>query len=341
MKPVRIAQVGTGHDHAAETMTCMRSLSCYDIVGVAEPNPEFADRLDTEECYQGLTRYTIEELLAMDDLEAVAIECEEERATYYAQLFADKGIHIHLDKPGTHGYEAFCKMVETMRQKDLVLQMGYMYRYNPMVQQALAIAKSGELGTIYSVEAHMSTTLKAPKQEWLGKYKGGMMYYLGCHDVDLILQCMGGVPDEIIPLNAHSGQNDVNSEDYGFAVLKYKNGVSFVKTSAAEYNGYNRRQLVICGTRGTLEVYPIEKRLGTPDRPDMMTAVGRVASMDRTKGATGLADRAQPLTCEAFGRYDGMMQSFAEYIRGESENPYTYDYECTLFKTIMQCCDAE
>ena len=34
--------------------------------------------------------------------------------------------------------------------------MGYMYRYNKAVQRALQMKKSGELGEIFSVEAHMS-----------------------------------------------------------------------------------------------------------------------------------------------------------------------------------------
>ena len=33
-----------------------------------------------------------------------------------------------------------------------------------------------------------------------------------------------------------------------------------------------------------------------------------------------------------------MMLSFAEMVRGEKKNPYTYDYELELFKVIMKAC---
>ncbi len=43
-----------------------------------------------------------------------------------------------------------------MKAHERPLQLGYMYRYNPLLQQALKLAREGELGTIFSVEAQMS-----------------------------------------------------------------------------------------------------------------------------------------------------------------------------------------
>jgi hypothetical protein len=41
---------------------------------------------------------------------------------------------------------------------------------------------------------------------------------------------------------------------------------------------------------------------------------------------------------EKFDRYDNMMKSFAEYVRGEKSNPYTPDFELELYKTILKAC---
>ncbi len=335
MTPVKIAQIGTGHDHAVYTMASLRKLECFDVVGIAEPNPSYVQRLKGK-TYEGLKVFTVEELLAMEDLDAVAIECEEENATKYAQAFADKGVHVHLDKPGSHGYASFERMVETLREKDLVLHMGYMYRYNPTVMRVLEMVKAGELGEIYSVEAHMSVHHPKEKHQWLSNYKGGMMYFLGCHDIDLVLQFMGGEPEEIIPLNSRTGQSDPDCEDYGFAVLKYKNGVSFVKSCAAEYNGFDRRQLVVCGTKGTVEIKPFEIKVGT----SLQLTSGRLTN-DEIEDDKIWQERYEPLEGEPYDRYDGMMQSFADEIRGLYPNPYTYDYELTLFKTVMKCCNSD
>jgi hypothetical protein len=33
-----------------------------------------------------------------------------------------------------------------------------------------------------------------------------------------------------------------------------------------------------------------------------------------------------------------MMESFAAYVRGEKENPYTLDYELDVYKTVLKTC---
>ena len=86
MKKVRIAQVGTGHDHAIQTYKSIQAHpEMFELVGVAEPNPE-----RVKDLYPDAPHCTVDELLARDDLDAVAIETEESLSTEYAQLFADR-----------------------------------------------------------------------------------------------------------------------------------------------------------------------------------------------------------------------------------------------------------
>jgi hypothetical protein len=42
-----------------------------------------------------------------------------------------------------------------------------------------------------------------------------------------------------------------------------------------------------------------------------------------------------------YDRYDDMMRSFAEMVRGEKENPWTYDYELKLYKTLLKACGVK
>ena len=41
---------------------------------------------------------------------------------------------------------------------------------------------------------------------------------------------------------------------------------------------------------------------------------------------------------DSYQRYEAMLFAFAEMVRGERENPYTLDYELTLFRTLLRCC---
>jgi predicted dehydrogenase len=341
MKKIRIAQIGVAHDHAKPTMRTLLKLSdVFDVVGYCIPNPDFRHVIK-EKHYDfsdlPVKEYTLEEILAMDDLDAVTIECEEENATRFAQMFADKGVHIHLDKPGSHGSESFEKLARTLESKNLVFHLGYMYRYNPLVIKAMEMVKNGELGTIYSVEAQMSVHNEKTRHEWLKKFKGGMMYFLGCHDVDLVVQFMGRQPDEVIALNGTTGQYGVDVEDNGFAVLRYGTNSSFVRTCTAEYGGFDRRQLVVCGTKGTIEFHPIEYNAG----PGILKSIAYITTDKEENGKAYSNDAATRVESEPYDRMEGMLRSFGEYVRGEKANPYTYDYEVALFKTFMKACGAE
>ncbi len=329
---VRIAQIGTGHDHAPMTFDSMRKLTeDFDVLGIAEPVEAHLDRLQNGP-YRDARVFTVDELLDMD-LDAIAIETDEEYATEYAQLFADRGVAVHLDKPGSHGVASFEKLVRTLQAKKLPFHQGYMYRYNPLIRRAYDEIAAGNLGEIYSVETHMSIRYAAEKRRWLGKYKGGMMYYLGCHLLDLIYRIQGE-PEKVHALSRPTGADGVASEDFGAAVLEYKNGVSFVRASMVEYGGYNRRQVVFCGTDGTIELCPTEVSV-----PGGLKTYGRYANFQNAAGnSNGWGEKWET---EVFDRYDAMMADFAALVRGEKENEYGYEYEMALFRLVMRCCGCD
>ena len=259
MKPIKIAQIGMEHDHAVCAWHSLKKQpETFELVAWAQPNPDYTITDWAKRETEGYPCMTVEEILDIPGLEAVVIETIEHDLTKYALMAAQRGLHVQMDKPGGHDLAEFEELIRTVKEQRLVFQTGYMYRFNPAVKYAMELAKSGKLGDIYAVEAHMDCLHPKTKREWLGQYKGGMMFFLGCHLVDLIIQ-FKGFPDKVIPMNCATGIDGVDSEDYGFALFQYKDGVSFAKTCAAEVNGFERRQLVICGSKGTVEIKPLEK----------------------------------------------------------------------------------
>ena len=262
------------------------------------------------------------------EIEAVAVETEEIYLTKYALMVANAGKHLHMEKPGGVDSAEFTRLIEALKSQNLVFSTGYMYRFNPKIQEALAKIKNGELGEIYSVEAHMDCKHPTELRQWLQNFPGGMMFFLGCHLVDLIYQIQGE-PEEIIPLNCSTGYDAVTANDYGMVILKYKNGVSFAKTCANETGCFMRRQLVICGEKGTIEIKPLE----------VLVEGGQYTVMNEAYSTEWLKawDTSKS---EVYDRYDGMMRNFAEMVRGK-KNPYSYDYELGLYKLILRSCGKE
>ena len=339
MKHIRIAQIGTGHAHAAAAFAALKFHSdIFEIVGVAEPVPGRVETTLRKKTYEGYPVYTAEELLTMPDLDAVTVETDELYLSRYALMAAERGLHVHMDKPGGIEPDEFEKLVETARRNGSVLHLGYMYRYNPSVMELLQQVKNGELGKILSVEAHMSCHCSKGEKESLCQVPGGMFFFLGCHLVDLILQIMGE-PECVVPLNGKTGLDGMDCFDNGMAALMYPTGASFAKSSASETGGFYRRQLVVSGTEKTVELKPLEALL-----PESLQYTDRCDYCEIDPVATrGLeqSDFLKTSRSVPFHRYRDMLQAFGRMAAGEKENPYTYDYELMLYRTLMRCCGVK
>ena len=337
MRKIRIAQIGLNRfSHSAEVFLTLAAHSdIFEVVGYAVVEDE---RETCAEKIKGLANYheiTVEEILNDPSIEAVTIETDEIHLTKYAQMAADHGKHIHMEKPGSQNLADFEKLIDTVRRNGTVFHVGYMYRYNPYVKEAIKRVKNGEIGKIFATEAHMSRLDGVTVREWLNSFKGGMMFYLGCHLIDLVLQVQG-CPQNVIALNRSTGLGGIISEDYGLAMLEYPTGFSMVRTAATEVGGFDRRQFVIMGEHGTIEINPLEGFPTKEEQADTRWAQ-YVVEIDRINDKNG--KRVDNKTkSNTFGRYDDMMVAFASMVRGDIENPYSLEYEFMLYKTILKCC---
>lgn len=330
MKKIKIAQIGiNSYSHSNEIFgSICKQNDLFEVVGYVLPENE-KERLPHK--LSGLKDYpelTLDEVLKNPEIEAITIETDEVYLTKYALMAAKAGKHIHMEKPGGVNFSDFQELIGTMKKSGKVLHTGYMYRYNPYISDLIHRVKNGELGEIISVEAQMNCIHPKETRQWLCNFPGGMMFYLGCHLVDLVLQ-IKGMPKKIVPYNKCSGIDGVTSKDFGMAVFEYDNGVSFIKTTAVELGGFERRQLVVNGTKATFELKPLEWYL--PDFSGLQTyrTIRTSANWNQKN------EKEVSLPCD---RYDNMIKSFAEYVLGEKVNPYTLDYELELYKTVLKAC---
>jgi predicted dehydrogenase len=331
MRKVRIAQIGTSQNsHGGSVILSLKKQSdLFEVVGYALPENEREKFPARMQDFAGLREMTVEKILNDTTIEAVAVETEEIYLTKYAQLAASAGKHIHMEKPGSQCLADFEKMIETARQKGTVFHTGYMYRYNPFVIELLEQIDRGELGEILSVETQMNCFHTPEVRQWLENFKGGVLFFLGCHLIDLIFRIQGQ-PERVIPLSCSTGKDGVTGEDDGKAALIYKTGTSLAMTNAAQRGGFARRKLTVTGSKKTVELCPLE-----------MFAEGGQFTTRTDYNTDNWGDRGVSRDSEIHDRYDSMMASFAAMVRGEKTNPYTLDYEMALYKLVLQCCGVE
>ena len=329
MKKIRIAQIGINeYSHGRDIFNTLKALPDeYEIVGYALVEDEKEKFSHILSVFDGYPELTLDQILNDPTIEAVTVETEEIHLTKYARLAAEHGKHIHMEKPGGTCLVEFEKMLQAVEQGGKTFHVGYMYRYNPAVIDLLAKIKRGDLGKIICVEGSMDCRHPQKTRDWLKTFEGGMTFFLGCHLIDLALQIQGK-PLRVVPMNKCSQIDGANGEDFGLVALEYVHGYSLLKTCALEYGGYMRRQLVVTGTKGTVQLKPIE---GLSDE-EYYTDV-RTVEETNVWYADGKTERVAP-----YKRYDAMMRAFAQMARGEKQNPYTLAYEKELYETLLACC---
>ena len=324
MKKIRLGQIGIGHNHGEAKMLAVRKFpELFEIVGICEEDEEWLSKRGGLRGYEGLKFMTENDLLAKCD--ALLIETDVWNLTQTAQRCIDAGKHIHMDKPANGTYDEYKKLLNDAEAKKLTVQLGYMYRYNPAIMECIRLAKSGALDEIYSINAEMSTFHKIWYKEWLTNFKGGIMYILGSHLVDLIVYLMGE-PKSVTSFLKHTGLDGIDFEDNNLAVLEYDRALARINVSSVEMNGWGRRQFVVAGSKGTVEIKPIE------NTTCITYANPNISLNEDEKEILNIGDI--PKDC----RYDAMMQDFYDYILGKKENPYSYGHELSVHKVLTQIC---
>ena len=97
-----------------------------------------------------------------------------------------------------------------------------------------------------------------------------------------------------------------------------------------------RRQLVICGTKGTMEIKPLEYSVeGGLQKTDMRFVDMELAEKD------GWGSIGELTPSEVYNRYDTMMTTFAKTVAGEIPNTYNNEYERQLYKIVLASCGVD
>ena len=329
MDKIKIGQIGIRHEHASGIMQSLRQLpEVFEIVGVVDdrhsqsaafPNASLA-------VYEGLPWLNEEELLNTPGLQAVCVETANLDLVPTALRCLEKKLPIHMDKPGGDDLALFRKLREGCEQRRVPFQIGYMFRSNPAMLWIRNAVKQGLLGDIFEIQAGMSHCYGGDAyQDYLGKFQGGIMFNLGCHLIDLVVSILGR-PQNVTPvLKSTPGLPDRITNN-ALAILEYPHAIVNLQACSKEVNGQEKRRLKVCGTKGSVELLPLEYFDGRPLKLQLNLAENTACFP------------AGPQILD-FGvtrdRYRDHLLEFAGMIRSEIPNPYDATHDCLVQEVLL------
>lgn len=319
---IKIGQIGVGHAHASK-LSAFRVSADYEVVGIVEPDSQLRQRAEKDAVYRDLPWMSAEQLLNIPGLQAVLVETRVRDLLNTAEMCIKAGKHIHLDKPAGESLPQFQRILDAAARQSLLVQMGYMYRYNPAVVLLRDCLKKGWLGEVFEMHTVMSKVIDARGRRELAEYPGGMMFELGCHIMDQVVGVLGK-PMKVTPYSKHSSTLDDRLVDNMLAVLEYPSAMATVKTSAMEVEGFARRHLVVCGTEGTFHIQPL-------DDPSARVAF----SQPRGSYQKGYQDIKFP----KYVRYVDDAVDMARIVRGEKATDFPYEHDLAVQTAVLQACN--
>ena len=198
---------------------------------------------------------TVEEVLALEEIDAVYIAtpvfCHKEQAMKAAKA----GKHILLEKPmgltvaESEEIAAFCKA------QGVKLGVGLMMRFSAYHQKMKELIAAGALGDIVSMRAQLTCWYPEIPDNWRQdktRSGGGALMDMGIHCIDL-LQYISGTKAEAVNCFAQNLTFDYSAEDSAALLMKMDNGATaFVDANFNIPDNAAKCRMEFYGTKGSI-----------------------------------------------------------------------------------------
>jgi len=319
---IRTGILGTAHAHAVGKLRTIQISPEYELVGVCEPDDALRTRRQNEESFWDVRWLSEEELLDDASVQLVAVEGRVQDNLEFTRHAIEAGKHVHLDKPAGTDLSEFRAILDEASRKELVLQMGYQFRYNTGFELAMKAVREGWLSKIFFVHGSIGSQISPDGRRGLAFHPGGMMFELSCHLIDTLIALLGR-PQQVTPFIRHDAPVDDGLADNTLAVFQFEHAIAVIESAAMEVESGRRRQLEVCGAEGTIIVQPIE--------PPAVRLCLRKPQENFQSGW-------QSVSVPNIPRYVRDFEELAKWLRGEKQPDFSYQHDFIVQETILRAC---
>ncbi|MBW7959519.1 MAG: Gfo/Idh/MocA family oxidoreductase [Candidatus Promineofilum sp.] len=255
---VRICMIGAGRVGKLHSGTLKRHLPDGDVVALVDPWQEVRDA--TGEQFGIDRRYaSLEDALTECDFDAVVITTPTPTHRQLAVLAAENGKHVFLEKPMALNLEECDAIIEATERHGVILQMGFMRRFDPDFAAAEERIRGGEIGEPMMIKSLTHGPGLPPPWATDLKTSNGNLAEVNSHDLDSVRWLVGSDPLRMYVevANFKGDERGVTSEhfyDNMFATVKFKSGAlgNISGVCPCDY-GYDSRVEII-GKKGIMQI---------------------------------------------------------------------------------------
>lgn len=256
-----------------------------------------------------------EQLLDMDEIEAVYIPLPNHLHVEWAIQALKKGKHVLLEKPvGMNAQEAKVLMEASVQFPQLKIMEAFMYRFHPQWKKVRQLITKGSIGKVTLVES--SFTFFEDNPESIVNSKecgGGSLMDVGCYPISVARLIFGTEPISVMAQMEVDPKLQIDASTSG--ILEFESGRALIHSSIRQFENQSLR---ISGEKGSIEV-------AVPFNPE-----GDRESNLVLRNNEGVTD----FTIERCNQYVLQVDSFAKAISNESELPISLSESLANMKVV-------
>ena len=322
---LKFAFLGTWPSHASmHVREAANRPDEVELLGMYDPNADVIAHCQERfsEWVEDVPVFEFEEAVLESDADAVVVEGHVYQNLDYAERALEAGKHVLLEKPAGVDLDQFGRIQKLATDKGLVLNLAYMWRYNPAVHETIRLAQAGSLGQVYGYRGHIPKPKSwHPELDTEYKvYQGGAYFEMAGHLIDNMVAIMG-VPKSIHPhLCCHYGKKNV--VDNGVVVYEYDDGLAIIDMGSMAIG--SARRIEVHGTEGTVIHAPIGSG-------NLSLAVEKDTGDYKAGGF-------QDLEMGETGSDWSLLREMRACIEGAKEPDYSQEHDMSVQNVLFEAC---
>ena len=231
-----------------------------EIAGICDVNPEAVSKLAGKFGADHLGQYTdYKAMIRNEHPDIVAIATESGKHAAIALECIEAGCNVIIEKPIALSVADADAVIRAGREKGVAVCVCHQNRFNRSIQYIRRAVEEGRFGRMLHGTANVRWNRskdyygQVPSRgSW--EMDGGCLMNQCIHNIDLLLWMLGDEVEEVMAYTDRLMHPYIEAEDFGMAMLKFKNGAyGLIEGSVNIYPENLEETLCLFGEKGTVK----------------------------------------------------------------------------------------
>ena len=253
MNTIKFGVIGLGRIGRIHLRNLVTRIPEAEVIIAADPSPE--GKAFAEQWHVPRITDSYEEMLQLDELDAVALCSPTETHAPYTMAFARAGKHIFCEKPLDTSLDKIREVKAVLDETGITFMLAFNRRFDRNFSKIKRLVDEGTVGEPHIL--NITSRDPAPPPIQFVKESGGLFMDMTIHDLDMARFLLGKEVEEVYALGrvkVDPAIGEAGDIDTAALTLQFEGGaIALINNSRQSNYGYDQRTEVF-GSKGMVKI---------------------------------------------------------------------------------------